>query len=87
MVQNCREFCDIDTIWGVSRVKREDFNLSEIFVIRTAAVPIILDKQLCTVYRRSHEKTSNVSNYEFITLLHEWVDRGQMHQLEKLLWV
>ncbi len=43
-----------------------------------------------SVYRRCcrrHEKTSYVSNYAFITLLYEWVDRGQMHQLEKLLCV
>ncbi len=33
------------------------------------------------------EKTSYVSNYAFIILLHEWIDRGQMHQLEKLLCV
>ncbi len=38
-------------------------------------------------YRRFHEKTSHVSNYAFVILLHEWVDRGQMHQLEKLLCV
>ncbi len=38
-------------------------------------------------YRRCHEKTSYVSNYAFITLLHEWVNRGQMLQLEKLLCV
>ncbi len=38
----------------------------------------------CTTYRRRHEKTSYVSNYAFITLLHELVSRGQMHQLEKL---
>ncbi len=40
-----------------------------------------------TEHRRCHEKTSYVSNYAFITLLHEWVDRGQKHQLEKLLCV
>ncbi len=34
--------------------------------------------------RPCHEKTSYVSNYAFLTLLHEWVDRGQMHPLEKL---
>ncbi len=34
-------------------------------------------------YRR-HEKTSYVSNYMFFTLLHEWIDIGQTHQLEKL---
>ncbi len=34
-----------------------------------------------------HEKTSYVPNYVFFTLLHEWVDRGQTHQLEKLLCV
>ncbi len=38
----------------------------------------------CTAANRRHEKTSYVSNYVFITLLHEWVERGQMHQLEKL---
>ncbi len=32
-------------------------------------------------------KKPPVSNYTFITLLHEWVDRRQMHQLEKLLCV
>ncbi len=32
-----------------------------------------------------HKKSSYVSNYMFFTLLHEWVDRGQTHQLEKLL--
>ncbi len=26
------------------------------------------------------EKTSDVSNYVFFTLLHEWVDKGQTHQ-------
>ncbi len=36
--------------------------------------------------RRRHEKTY-VSNDVFFTLLHEWVDRGQTHQLEKLLCV
>ncbi len=34
--------------------------------------------------RRCHKKTSYGSNYAFSTLLHEWVDRGQMHRLEKL---
>ncbi len=38
-------------------------------------------------YRRCHEKNSNVSNYVFFTLLHEWVDKGWMHQLEKQLCV
>ncbi len=38
--------------------------------------------QLRTTFHRCHEKTSYVSNYAFITLLHEWVDRRQMHQLE-----
>ncbi len=33
-----------------------------------------------TIYRHCHEKTSHVSHYAFITLLHEWVDRGRMHQ-------
>ncbi len=37
--------------------------------------------------RRCHEKTSYVSNYVFFTLLYEWVDKGQTHQLEKLLCV
>ncbi len=37
--------------------------------------------------RRCHEKTSYVSNYAFFTLLHEWVDRGQAHRLEKFLCV
>ncbi len=32
-------------------------------------------------------KKPSVSNYAFITLLQEWVDRGQTHQLEKLLGV
>ncbi len=27
--------------------------------------------------RRCHEKISEVSNYGFFTLLHEWVDKGQ----------
>ncbi len=31
-----------------------------------------------------NEKTSYVSNCVFFILLHEWVDRGQKHQLEKL---
>ncbi len=39
------------------------------------------------IYRCCHEKTSYVSNYAFITSLHEWVDRWQMHQLEKFLRV
>ncbi len=45
---------------------------------------------LCTIplkYRRCHRKTYYVSNYAFFTLLHEWVDRGQIHRLEKLLCV
>ncbi len=33
---------------------------------------------------RCREKTSFVSNYVFSTLLHEWVNRGQTHRLEKL---
>ncbi len=36
------------------------------------------------LYRCCHEKTSYVSHYPFSTLLHEWVDRGQMHRPEKL---
>ncbi len=36
------------------------------------------------IYRRCHEKTSYVSNYVFFTLLHKWVDRGQMHHFEEL---
>ncbi len=39
------------------------------------------------IYGRCHEKTFCVPNYVFFTLLHEWVDRGQTHQLEKLLHV
>ncbi len=35
--------------------------------------------------RRCHGKTSYMSNKAFITLLHEWVDTGQIHQLEKLV--
>ncbi len=46
-----------------------------------------LAQQNWTTKRRCHEKTSYVLNYAFITLLHEWVDRGQMHPLEKLLCV
>ncbi len=33
------------------------------------------------------QKKTYVSNYAFVTLLHEWIDRGQTHQLEKLLCV
>ncbi len=40
-----------------------------------------------TTYRRCYEKTSYVSNYAFFTSLYKWVDRGQMHRLEKLLCV
>ncbi len=43
-----------------------------------------LKKWKSAPYRRRHEKTSYVSNYAFFTLLHKWIDRGQMHQLEKL---
>ncbi len=32
-------------------------------------------------------KKPSVSNYAFFTLLHEWVDRGQTHRLEKLSYV
>ncbi len=38
-------------------------------------------------YISSLSRKTYMSNYAFITLLHEWVDRGQMHQLEKLLRV
>ncbi len=41
-------------------------------------------KEFNPPYRRCHEKTSYVSNYEFFTLLHKWGDRGQTHRLEKL---
>ncbi len=44
-------------------------------------------RSLDNEYRQCHEKTSYVSNYAFITSLHEWVDRRQTHQLEKLLCV
>ncbi len=37
-------------------------------------------------YHHCHEKTY-VSNYVLIFLLHEWVNRGQKLQLEKLLCV
>ncbi len=30
------------------------------------------------------EKTSYASNYAFFTLMHKWVDRGQIHHFEKL---
>ncbi len=39
---------------------------------------------LVFLYRRCHEKISYVSNYAFFTLLHKWVDRGQMYRFEKL---
>ncbi len=35
-------------------------------------------------YRRCQEKTSYVSNYALFTLMHKWVDRGQIHHFEKL---
>ncbi len=41
-------------------------------------------RQQPSAYRRCHEKTSYVSNYAFLTLLHKWVDRRQMHRSEKL---
>ncbi len=34
-------------------------------------------------YRRCYKKTSYVSNYAFFTLLHKWVDRGQMRRFQK----
>ncbi len=37
-----------------------------------------------SVYCGCHEKTSYVSNYAFFTLLHKWVNRGQIHHFEKL---
>ncbi len=48
---------------------------------------VLFLKYSILIYRRCHEETSYVSNYVFITSSHEWVDRGQMHQLEKLLCV
>ncbi len=39
------------------------------------------------LFRRCRKKTSYVSIYAFFTLLHEWVDKGQTHRLEKLLCV
>ncbi len=47
----------------------------------------LVRSQLEFASRRCHKKNSYVSNYAFITLLHEWVDIGQMHQLEKLVFV
>ncbi len=40
--------------------------------------------KLWGAYRRCHEKTSYVLNYAFFTLMHKWVDRGQIHHFEKL---
>ncbi len=59
-----------------------DYNFIKVFLEYSSPLSLVSD----FVYRRCHEKTY-VSNYAFITLLHEWVDRGQMHQLEKLLCV
>ncbi len=38
----------------------------------------------CSAHRRCYEKISYVSNYAFFTLLHKWVDRGQMYRFEEL---
>ncbi len=47
------------------------------YVCRQTSEHLQVFPYICNLYHRGHEKTSYVSNYAFIALLHEWVDRGQ----------
>ncbi len=96
--QQCEHKCGCEsecvTMWaGVSMSTTTSMSLivhPNLSVINNIMVQIDLNtssRLILNEYRHHHEKTSYVSNYAFFTLLHEWVDRGQTHRLEKLLCV